>query len=40
MEMLDSIAWDDQAVAEEAKRRYDAHWEDPSVLPTEYKVHS
>jgi hypothetical protein len=40
MELLDSFAWDDQAVAEEAKRRFDAHWEDPSVLPTEYKVHS
>jgi hypothetical protein len=22
----------------EAKRRFDAHWEDPAALPSEYKV--
>lgn len=38
MELLDSFAWDDAEVATEAKRRFDAHWEDPSVLPSEYKV--
>ena len=38
MELLDSFAWDDAAVAAEAKRRFDGHWEDSSVLPSEYKV--
>jgi hypothetical protein len=38
MELLDSFAWDDAAVAAEAKRRFDGHWEDASVLPSEYKV--
>jgi hypothetical protein len=38
MELLDSFAWDDAAVAAEAKRRFDGHWEDASVLPAEYKV--
>ena len=36
--LLDSFAWDEPAVASEAKRRFDAHWEDPSALPAEYKV--
>jgi hypothetical protein len=38
MELLDIFAWDDAAVAAEAKRRFDGHWEDPSLLPSEYKV--
>ena len=38
MELLDSFAWDDAAVAAEAKRRFDAHWEDTAALPSEYKV--
>jgi len=38
MELLDSFAFDDAEVAAEAKRRFDAHWTDPSVLPSEYKV--
>lgn len=38
MEVLDNFAWDDTTVAAEAKRRFDAHWEDPSALPSEYKV--
>jgi hypothetical protein len=36
--LLDTFAWDEPAVASEAKRRFDAHWEDPSALPAEYKV--
>ena len=38
MELLDSFAWDDADVAAEAKRRFDAHWEDSGALPSEYKV--
>jgi hypothetical protein len=38
MELLDSFAWDDAAVAAEAKRRFDGHWEDAALLPSEYKV--
>ena len=38
MELLDSFAFDDAAVAKEAKRRFDAHWTEPAVLPSEYKV--
>ena len=38
MELLDSFAWDDAAVAAEAKRRFDAHWEDSAALPSEYKT--
>ena len=38
MELLDSFAWDDAVVAAEAKKRFDAHWEDASALPSEYKV--
>jgi hypothetical protein len=38
MELLDTFAWDDAAVAAEARRRFDAHWQDASVLPAEYKV--
>ena len=38
MELLDSFAWDNAAVAAEAKKRFDAHWEDASALPSEYKV--
>jgi len=38
MELLDSFAFDDADVAAEAKRRFDAHWTDASVLPSEYKV--
>ena len=38
MELLDSFAWDDSTVAAEAKRRFDGHWEDSSMLPSEYKV--
>jgi len=37
MELLDSFAFDDAAVAKEAKRRFDAHWTEPAVLPSEYK---
>ena len=38
MGLADAFAWDDAGVAAEARRRFDAHWEDPSVLPAEYKV--
>lgn len=38
MELLDVFAWNDAEVAAEAKRRFDGHWEDPSILPSEYKV--
>jgi len=35
--LLDTFAWSDKDVAAEAKRRFDAHFTDPSVLPSEYK---
>jgi len=38
MEVLDVFAWDDATVAAEAKRRFDGHWENPSILPSEYKT--
>jgi hypothetical protein len=36
--LLDTFAWQDEAVATEAKRRFDAHWTDASALPSDYKV--
>jgi len=36
--LLDTFAANDPTVAAEAKRRFDAHWEDPSALPSEYKT--
>eukprot|EP01038_Epipyxis_sp_PR26KG_P009699 gene9699-13056_t len=36
--LLDIFAWDDEAVAKEAKRRFNLHWTDPSALPAEYKT--
>jgi puromycin-sensitive aminopeptidase len=36
--MLDTFAWNDSVVAAEARRRFDLHWEEPSVLPAEYKT--
>lgn len=37
--LLDSFAWNDAGVAAEARRRFDAHWEeDPTALPAEYKT--
>lgn len=38
MGLLDSFASDDADVVAEARKRFDAHWEDPSALPSEYKV--
>jgi len=36
--LLDTFAYNDPTVAAEARRRFDAHWENPSVLPGEYKT--
>ena len=36
--LLDTFAWNDADVAAEARRRFDAHWENPSILPGEYKT--
>eukprot|EP01034_Spumella_vulgaris_P022812 gene22812-28982_t len=36
--LLDTFAWQDEAVATEAKRRFDAHWKDASALPSDYKT--
>lgn len=38
MGLLDAFGWDDAEVAKECKRRFDEHWENPSALPSEYKV--
>ena len=35
--LLDTFAWNDKTVYAESKRRFDGHWEDPSLLPSEYK---
>ena len=35
--LLDTFCWKDAAVATEARRRYDAHWTDPSALSSDYK---
>jgi puromycin-sensitive aminopeptidase len=35
--LLDIFAWNDPAVVQEARRRYDEHWENPAALPSEYK---
>ena len=34
--LLDTFAYNDPTVAAEARRRFDAHWENPSILPGEY----
>ena len=36
--LLDTFAWNDVAVVKEARRRFDLHWEDSSILPGEYKT--
>jgi hypothetical protein len=38
MGLLDTFAAKDAAVVAEAKRRFDAHWDDATALPAEYKV--
>jgi len=36
--LLDTFAWNDATVLAESRRRYDGHWEDASLLPSEYKT--
>jgi puromycin-sensitive aminopeptidase len=36
--LLDTFASNDTEVVQEARRRFDAHWEDPTALPAEYKT--
>jgi aminopeptidase N len=36
--LLDSFAWDDSSVLNEAKRRFDGHFTDDSMLPSDYKT--
>lgn len=36
--LLDTFAWNDPEVVAESRRRFDLHFEDPSALPTEYKI--
>lgn len=38
MSLLDTFAWNDPAVAAEAKSRFDRHFTEPEALPAEYKV--
>jgi puromycin-sensitive aminopeptidase len=35
--LLETFAFFDPDVANEAKRRFDGHWEDPDLLPTDYR---
>ena len=35
--LLDTFAWNDVEVVEECRRRYQAHWEDPNALSSDYK---
>jgi puromycin-sensitive aminopeptidase len=36
--LLDVFCYDDADILAEARRRYDAHWTDPSALSSDYKV--
>lgn len=36
--LLDTLAWNDPEIVAEARRRFDGHFEDPALLPAEYKV--
>ena len=38
IDLLDEFCSDDAEVVAEARRRYDGHWEDPSLLPSDYKT--
>ena len=38
LRLAESFCSSDPEVSAEARRRYDLHWEDPSALPSEYKV--
>jgi puromycin-sensitive aminopeptidase len=35
--LLETFAWNDTHIAAEVKRRFDGHWEDPSLSPTDYR---
>ena len=36
--LLDNFACDDEVVLKEVKRRFEGHFTEPSLLPSEYKV--
>ena len=36
--LLDNFACDDEVVLQEVKRRFEGHFTEPSLLPSEYKV--
>jgi puromycin-sensitive aminopeptidase len=38
LSLLDTFAADDESVLAEARRRFDGHFENPALLPSEYKV--
>lgn len=36
--LLDTFAWNDAGIVAECRRRFDGHWETPSLLPSEYRA--
>jgi hypothetical protein len=36
--LLDTFAWDDPEVVTEARRRFEGHWNNPALLPSDYKT--
>jgi aminopeptidase N len=37
--LVETFCYDDSNILQECRRRFDAHWENPSALPSEYKVY-
>ncbi len=36
--LVDTFAWNDPSIVAEARRRFDGHWDNPALLPSEYKT--